>query len=317
MPVPDRREFLRLARQATLVPVSKAISADLLTPVSAFLALAAGEPHAFLLESVEGGEKIGRYTFLGARPRQIVAARGKQLRIEYPGRRRIERRELEGGILPLLRQLLRQHRAATVPGLPPFTAGAVGYLAYDAVRHLERLPERAADDLALPDAVFMLFDRLLAFDHLRHEIHIIAAADVRRESPSRAYQRALRDIESIQRRLAAGPPPGAMKPRKPPRGSLKLHYTTPHRDFLRTVRRAKEYIAAGDAFQVVLSQRVDFTPGAGPLDIYRALRRVNPSPYMYFLRMGGLHVLGSSPEMLVKVSEIGRASCRERVYVLV
>ncbi len=314
---PDPSEFRRLAREHTLVPVSKSISADLQTPVSAFLSLAAGEPHAFLLESVEGGEKIGRYTFLGARPYLIVSSRGEEVRLEYPGTRR--KPETVAGrkrgedprstigtagqpnVFRVLRDLLGKHRVAQVPGLPPFTAGAVGYIAYDVVRQIERLPARAKADVALPDCVFMLFDRLLAFDHLRHEIHIIAVADVR-ESPRRAYEQARRDIAAIEKRLAAGLPRTALRPAKPTSSKLKVRSTMSRGDFLKAVKRAKQYIAAGDIFQVVLSQRLDFQPGAEPLAIYRALRRVNPSPYMYFLRMGAMHVLGSSPEMLVRVS---------------
>ena len=183
---PDYKEFSRLAREFTLVPVVKSVTADLLTPVSAFLAMAANEPDAFLLESVERGEQIGRYTFLGARPYLKVRARGEDVVLQR-GRTGEQR---QGSVLPILKELLRQHRPATIAGLPPFTAGAVGYFAYDAVRQLEKIGEQAKDDLALPDCVLMFFDRLLAFDHLRHQIHIIATADVSRESPRRAYDRA-------------------------------------------------------------------------------------------------------------------------------
>ena len=296
---PDYKEFSRLAREFTLVPVVKSIMADLLTPVSAFLAIAAREPNAFLLESVERGEQIGRYTFLGARPYLQVRARGENLVLQ---RGRI-REQSKGSVLPALKQLLRQHRPATVAGLPPFTAGAVGYFAYDAVRQLERIGERAKDDLALPDCVLMFFDRLLAFDHLHHQIHIIATADVSRESPRRAYDRALADIAVLERKLARGLRSTHWQNYGKPRNSkLTIHAGTSRRRFMKSVQRAKEYIAAGDIFQVVLSQRLDFSPGVAPFDIYRALRAVNPSPYMYFLRMGDTHVLGSSPEMLVRVT---------------
>ena len=172
---PDYKEFSRLAGEATLVPVVKSVAADLLTPVSAFLAIAANEPDAFLLESVERGEQIGRYTFLGARPYMQVRARGGDIEVQR-GKKKEKRR---GSAIQVIKELLRQHRPATVPGLPPFTAGAVGYFAYDAVRQLENIGEHAKDDFSLPDCVLMFFDRLLAFDHLRHQIHIIATADVR------------------------------------------------------------------------------------------------------------------------------------------
>jgi anthranilate synthase component 1 len=295
---PDYKEFSRLARSATLVPVVKSVSADLLTPVSAFLAIAAKQPYAFLLESNERGEQVGRYTFLGVRP--YLRIRAVQDAVEITGRKRETRR---GNVFQIVKELLREHRAAAVPGLPPFTAGAVGYFAYDAVRQLEKIGEHAKDDLSLPDAELMFFDRLLAFDHLRHQIHIVATADVARESPRRAYDRAARDIAALERKLTAGLRPALW--RKPAMGKLKklkVHAGTTRERFLRSVEQCKEYIAAGDIFQVVLSQRLDFVPEVEPFDLYRALRQVNPSPYLYFLRMDGTHILGSSPEMLVRVT---------------
>jgi anthranilate synthase component 1 len=310
---PDYKEFLRLSRAATLVPVVKSISADLLTPVSAFLAVADGEPDAFLLESVEGGEKIGRYTFLGVRPFLRLQSRGEEITIERG--RKLERRT--GNIFEVIKELLQQHRPAELEGLPPFTAGAVGYCAYDIVRRLERIGEHSEDDLDVPDCVLMFFDRVLAFDHLHHQIHIVASADVTREAPKAAYDRAVKDISRIEKKLAAGWKLSDW--RKATTKSLskiaKLNVKprTPKRKFLESVNRAKEYIAAGDIFQVVLSQRWDFEPGVEPLNLYRALRTVNPSPYMYFLRFGArgknagdnssaMHVLGSSPEMLVRTT---------------
>ena len=296
---PDFHEFSRLARKATLVPVVKSVSADLLTPVSAFLAIADKEPHTFLLESVERGEQIGRYTFLGARPYMRLKAHQGKVEIER-GRRR---ESLCENVFQAGKRLLREHRPATVPGLPPFTAGAVGYFAYDVVRQLERIGEHAKDDLSLPDAELMFFDRLLAFDHLRHQIHIVAAADVTRETPRRAYDRALGDIAVLERKLARGLSASLWRNSgKAKAGKLKVHARTRREDFLGSVERSKEYIAAGDIFQVVLSQRLDFAPGVAPFDLYRALRQVNPSPYLYFLRLGDTHILGSSPEMLVRVT---------------
>ncbi len=296
---PDFKEFSLLASSATLVPVVKSVSADLLTPVSAFLAIAGNEPHAFLLESVERGEQIGRYTFLGVRPYMRLRATGSKIEIER-GRKR---ERVDGNVFQILKQLLRDHRLAAMPGLPPFTAGAVGYFSYDVVRQLEKIGDRAKNDLALPDCELMFFDRLLAFDHLRHQIHIVAAADVSRESPRSAYERAVRDIGGLERKLASGLRPALWRKSKPPtRGALKVHAGTSRSNFMRGVERCKEYIAAGDIFQVVFSQRLDFVPGVAPFDLYRALRQVNPSPYLYFLRMGETHVLGSSPEMLVRAT---------------
>ena len=312
---PDFKEFSRLAGESTLVPVVKSVSADLLTPVSAFLAIAQRESHAFLLESVERGEQIGRYTFLGAAPYMRVKSRHGKVEIERgrktPTSRAKNPREMghppphDAGenVFQVLKRLLREHRPAIMPGLPPFTAGAVGYFAYDVVRHLEKIGDHAKDDLSLPDAELMFFDRLLAFDHLRHQIHIIATADVSREKPQRAYARALRDIAALERKLASGLSPALWrKSGKAKLGKLKVHAATKREAYMRDVERCKEYIAAGDIFQVVLSQRLDFVPEIAPFDLYRALRQVNPSPYLYFLKNGDTHILGSSPEMLVRVT---------------
>ena len=296
---PDYREFSRLAREATLVPVVKSVTADLLTPFSAFLAVAANEPDAFLLESVERGEQIGRYTFLGAKPYMQIRARGEEVSI-------IRRRHKEirkGDVFKIVKEQFKQHRPASLRGLPPFTAGAVGYFAYDAVRRLENIGSHAEDDVSVPDCVLMFFDRLLAFDHLHHQIHIIATADITQESPRRAYDRAVADIAVLEKKLARGLSAATWKkPAAKSRAKLKVHAGLTKQQFEKSVEKAKEYIAAGDIFQVVLSQRLDFVPEVAPFDIYRALRTVNPSPYLYFLRMGDMHVLGSSPEMLVRVT---------------
>jgi len=294
---PDYKEFSRLAREATLVPVVKSVMADLLTPVSAFLAISHREQDAFLLESVERGEQIGRYTFLGARPYMQLRARGSA--VELLRRKKKEARR--GNVFQIAKELLLEHKPAHISGLPPFTAGAVGFCSYDIVRQLENIGDDTKDDLELPDCVLMFYDRLLAFDHLRHQIHIVAAADVRSESPRKAYDRALADIAALEKKLSALRP-GGWQANGTRRGKLKVHPLSTRKHFEDSVRRAKEYIAAGDIFQVVLSQRLDFTPEVAPFDAYRALRAVNPSPYMYFLKMGDTHVLGSSPEMLVRVT---------------
>jgi anthranilate synthase component 1 len=304
---PDFQHFSELARAATLVPVAKTISADLLTPVSAFLALAEGEKHAILLESVEGGEKIGRYTFLGIRPYMIFRASSSGIEIE----RRGKREKLKGDLFAELNRIFSSHRPAKVEGLPPFTCGAVGYFSYDVVRRLEKLPKRAKDDLKLPDCALMFFDRLLAFDHVRQQIHIIATADVSGNDGSKAlrqaYEAAVTDIVALEKKLARGVPKAAN--RRATSKPIKIKHTTGEKDFLRSVERVKKYIAAGDVFQCVLSQRLELEPQVEPFAIYRALRTINPSPYMYFLQMDGVHVLGSSPEMLVKVTQqVGKSA---------
>jgi anthranilate synthase component 1 len=234
----------------------------------------------------------------------MVIGRGNEV-IMQRGRQRARG---NGNVLDTVRRLLRQHRPAILPDLPPFTAGAVGYFGYDFVRTLERLPDDTRDDLGLPDCVLMFFDRVLAFDHVRHQIHIIASADVREEIPKRAYARAVKDIDAIEKQLALGLRSASHRigrKRKPLKSNLKKPKIRPSSsecEYMDAVSAAKEYVAAGDIFQVVLSRREEFAPGVPPFDIYRALRTVNPSPYMYFLRMGDMHVLGSSPEMLVRVT---------------
>src|SRR3954471_23262585 len=296
---PEKKEFRRLAQElgTTLVPLVKTVAADLLTPVFAFLKIAAKEPESFLLESVEGGEHVGRYSYLGARPFMVVTPMADGIEIRH-GRKR-ERRN--GEVLRLLAALMAEHKPVRgIAELPPFTGGAVGFVAYDFVRRLERIPNTAKNDLRTPDLCLMFFDRVLAFDHVKQQIQPIASADVRDPKKERSeLQRAERDIAAIERKLG-----GAVRAGHARRSSAKtkVEAVTSKQDFLKSVRRAKEYIAAGDVFQVVLSQRWDLKIRSEPFDVYRALRRVNPSPYMFYLRMGDRHVLGSSPEMLVKVT---------------
>jgi len=297
--LPARAEFLKLARTHTLVPVYRRLTADVETPVTAFLRLAADEPECFILESVEGGENVGRYTFIGVQPYKRIVARGTQIEITEQGKTR----RSEGDIFALWKEAIEGHVPARVSGLPPFTAGAVGFFAYDVVRQIERLPDETEDDLGLPDACLMFFDEVLAFDHVKKEILLMVTADVRKQKPQAAYEDAVKRLAKMERRLAR-PLPKAK--RKKPAGKLKVEPQMKRRDFERAVERAKEYIAAGDVFQVVVSQRFDVRPEVDPFEVYRALRIVNPSPYLYFLRFGldkaaDTHIVGSSPELLVRV----------------
>lgn len=304
--LPSRGEFLKLSRKHSLVPVYRTVTADLETPVSAFLRIAAEEPEAFLLESVEGGEHVGRYTFIGIEPYKKMVARGREITVAE-GRRT---RSFAGDIFAELKRELSGHTSARLPELPPFTAGAVGFFAYDAVRLIERLPELAKDELGAPDACLMFFDQVLAFDHVKKEIHLIVTADLAREKREGAYERAVRRLNKLERRLAAALPKAK---KKKALGKLKLVARTPKAAFLKAVEKTKEYVASGDVFQCVLSQRFDCVPGVEAFEVYRALRIVNPSPYMFFLRFGmesagkakgkktSAHIVGSSPELLVRV----------------
>jgi anthranilate synthase component I len=297
--LPARAEFLKLARNHSLVPLYRTLTADLETPVTAFLRLAADEPECFMLESVEGGENVGRYTFIGIRPYRKIVSRGASIEITEKGKTR----KIEGDIFALWKEAIEGHTPARIPGLPPFTAGAVGFFAYDVVRQIEQLPDATKDDLGMPDACLMFFDEVLAFDHVRKEILLIVTADVKRQKADAAYEDALKRLNRLARRLARPLP--SLKHKKVS-GKLKVDFRTKKKDFLKSVEQAKEYIAAGDVFQVVLSQRFDVEPGVDPFSVYRALRIVNPSPYLYFLRFGlnkaaDTHIVGSSPELLVRV----------------
>src|SRR5665213_2605502 len=320
---PALREFLALAKRHSLVPVTRIVAADLETPVSAFLRVAATEPEAFLLESVEGGEHVGRYTFIGIRPYKRMIARNGTVTIQQ-GR---SRRMIDADIFAELKSALQGETPARLPGLPPFTAGAVGFFAYDVVRRIETLPETATDELQVPDAYLMFFDEVLAFDHVKKAIHIIITVGTRGPANAAGYRDAVKRLDRLQRKLYAAIPKAAKTPSRPVAGPLVLKARTKPADFLRAVEKTKEYIAAGDVFQCVLSQRFDCKPGVDAFEIYRSLRIVNPSPYMYFLRFGlepamkrgapssrtvsssakvgfrECHIVGSSPELLVRVAK--------------
>ncbi len=302
-PTPDA--FRKLARSHTLIPVYRTVTADLETPVSAFLRIADQEPEAFLLESVEGGEHVGRFTFIGIAPYKKMVAQGRQILVQ-DGRRR---RTFTGDIFEELKLALGGHTPARLAGLPPFTAGAVGFFAYDVVRLIEKLPELAVDELGVPDACLMFFDQVLAFDHVKKEILLIATADLTRGG---SYEKALKRLGRMEKRLSSALPASATKRSgKDKAGKLKMVPRTSKAAFLKSVAKAKEYIASGDVFQCVLSQRFDCEPGVEAFEVYRALRIVNPSPYMYFLRFGiertgeasAAHIVGSSPELLVRVHD--------------
>ncbi|MGA3164776.1 MAG: anthranilate synthase component I [Terriglobia bacterium] len=301
---PSFAEFRRLARHGNVVPVYRTIVADLLSPVSAFLSLSPqhgratdSHSHSFLLESVEGGERVGRYTFFGIDPFQIVSSRGDRITL----RRGAERQEETGNVFEFLRRLGARYHSVTVPGLPPFTAGAVGYVSYEAVRMLERLPPRVAPDVDLEDAVFMYFKSLLAFDHVKHRLFLISNVLTEEGTGSlrTKYDAACRHLDHLESLLRR---PLRLPSRRRPRGALRVRPNMPRSRYEAMVERSKEYIRAGDIFQVVLSQRMEVPVRVAAFDVYRALRVVNPSPYMYYLRLGESTVLGSSPEMLVKVA---------------
>ena len=286
-------EFRELAQRGTFVPVYKEIVADLLTPVSAFLKIAEHSDYAFLLESVEGGEQVGRYSFLGKDPFLILRSRGGKTIVDRAG----QTSESDKPFVTALRELMAAFHSPFVPGLPRFTGGAVGYFGYDAAAWFEPVTLQPATEVE-DEAGFMLFDTVLAFDHVRHRILIIANARITGDEDLESlYQFARAKIEFVERELERT----LSRTTPAPRQALDVTSNVSCDEFERRVRTAREYIAAGDIYQVVLSQRFETRFDADPFMAYRALRHVNPSPYMYFLRMGGRAIVGSSPEMLVRV----------------
>lgn len=308
---PTREEFSTLTQQGNLVPVYRELPADLETPVSVYLKLR-GQSSSFLLESVEGGEQLARYSFIGVNPARVITIRDDAVAMTPPAPGEMASEiQVEGDPLCAVRDVLHRYRAVTVPGLPRFIGGAVGFIAYDMVSKFERIRTHRGEDYApyplpdLPDAAFMLADTLIAFDHVKHRMLVIANAHVE-ENADRAYDDAVTRINRLIARLRQ---PLYL----PTRGSVanghQLSSNMSPDSYSRIVERAQEHIAAGDIFQVVLSQRFERETHAEAFEIYRALRRLNPSPYMFFLDFtradGGTDTqfIGSSPEMLVRLEE--------------
>jgi anthranilate synthase component 1 len=295
MKITSFEEFRSLAQRGTFVPVVKELVADLLTPVSAFLKIAEDADYAFLLESVEGGEHVGRYSFLGKDPFLILRAHDNGTTVDRGG----AATQSDEPLIDALRRLMADFQSPFVPGLPRFTGGAVGYLGYGAASWFEPVLGDLGDSGDGTDqAGFMLFDTVLAFDHVQHRILIIANARVSADDDLESlYQFACAKIQFLERELERN----LSGARPAQSGALEVSSNHTREQFERQVRTAKEHIAAGDIYQVVLSQRFEAEVAAEPFTVYRALRHVNPSPYMYFIRMGGVSVVGSSPEMLVRV----------------
>jgi anthranilate synthase component 1 len=291
---PGTQEFDRRAREGNLVPVSCDVPGDLDTPISAFLRLR-DLPRPFLLESAEGAEKIARYSFLGAEPPVTLRAFAGEVEIAEGGR--CVRRA--GDPLAAVRELLARYRPVADPTLPPFSGGLVGWFGYELIRTIERLPNAPPDDRGLPYCSLQLADTVMVFDHARHRVRIVANAFVE-DGAERAYRRARERIEAWLARLRRPAP--AVEPQAGPLPRLVVRSNMTRERYLAAVARCKEYIHAGDAFQIVLSQR--FAVDTGALDsfaVYRALRMINPSPFMFFLQGEDACLVGASPELLVRV----------------
>ncbi|MBS0210837.1 MAG: anthranilate synthase component I [Planctomycetes bacterium] len=303
--LPDFKTFEQLAAGVHLVPVWRRLTGDTLTPVTAFHRLDAGAC-ACLFESVVGGEKVGRYSFLSARPFQLIEARGQQVTktvFSDQGEPKKETRQVDDP-LAVLKQEVDAWRAAVVPELPPFCSGAVGYAGYDTVRYVEHLPHAPQDDRHLPDLSFAFFDSMVVFDHVNKTITVVAMArlDEHREDLQSAYREACAEVDRLVETLAH-PGDDLKLADISVAGAPRVNFESNFRreDFLGIVEKAKDYIRAGDIFQVVLSQRLKTKISAAPFEIYRTLRVVNPSPFMFYLRTPDATLVGSSPEIMVRV----------------
>ncbi|NNE69642.1 MAG: anthranilate synthase component I [Rhodothermales bacterium] len=293
-------DLVRAQREAgeerLIIPLHRRVSADLLTPVSAYLALRDGAEYAFLLESVEGGEKLARYSFLGRDPYRVIRGKGAPVEVQETATGQVESRQQT--IFQTLRQETEQHKEVRLPGLPRLTMGAVGYGSYDTVRLIEDLPDAPPDDLGLPDSIWCLYDTVAAFDHVKHQIVLMSGVFVEPDSDlGAAYDQALERIDRLAERLS--------RPSRGPSESVTLvgemSSNFDQADFEAAVETAKRHIYEGDIFQVVLSQRFHLPFRGDRFNLYRALRQVNPSPYLFYLEFSDFALIGSSPEVLVRV----------------
>ena len=298
MPNPDQTEFEDLFTKYDVVPVVEEIPIDFDTPVSLFSKVARGE-YCFLLESLEGGERWGRYSFIGINPLRVIKVKGWSVRVESPAGD-AEKLEVQDPI-EYLRGIFRGIKVAQVPGLPRFSGGAVGYLGYDMVRFIERLPEELEDTAGFNDAVLMFPEVILCVDNLKQTLKIIVNVETKAYvSASQALEDASTRIEEIKRRVRAG-----IDYPEVSGGDLEaeLEPEVPRERFKQAVERAKDYIRAGDIIQVVLSQRFSGKSQIPPFELYRAVRRINPSPYLFYLKLGDEVLIGSSPEILVRLTD--------------
>ncbi|MFA5200109.1 MAG: anthranilate synthase component I [Candidatus Omnitrophota bacterium] len=300
MYTPSLKEFLKLTTKGNLIPVYREINADLDTPVSAFLKLQKSD-YSFLLESVEGQEKIARFSFIGNSPSLIFKSKAKMVEIIYPGKNKSRKFKIEGSPLEEVKKIMQGFKSPEVKGLPRFYGGLVGYIGYDMVRFFENIPDKNKDSLGVPDIVLMLTDTLLIFDRLSHTLKILCNVIVP-ENSSRLkkiglYKNAVDKIELIHKEFAA-PFAAELNEKSPQRLDIKSNVKKG--EFMAMVKAAKEHIKKGDIIQVVLSQRFKIKTVKNDFAIYRSLRSLNPSPYMYYLKFKKFSVIGSSPETLVR-----------------
>ena len=296
---PSLEEFKKLAKSGNLIPVYKEILADLDTPVSAYMKIGDGD-YSFLLESVEGGEKWARYCFLGCDPAVVVSSKGRNITIDENGKR--QQSKIESGTpLSAIKEILARYNPVDVPGLPRFSGGAVGFISYDMVRFFEDLPEDTVDDLNVPDSQFIITDTMLVFDNVSQTIKMVSNAFIESDDLDEVYEQTIKKIGLLEEKLKT--PLKISTQANEEVVQPKFESNIEKEKFKGAVDKVKQYILEGDAIQVVLSQRLSFDIKKKAFDIYRALRTVNPSPYMYFLKFGDIEVVGSSPEILVRLED--------------
>lgn len=296
---PDLETFKKLAQAGNLIPVYREILADTETPVTAFSKIVEGD-FSFLLESVEGGEKIARYSFLGTGPEFIFSSKSKKAEIIQNGSRKIL--EIKQTPLEILRELIKKYRPVKIEGLPRFTGGAVGFFSYDLVNFFEKLPAPKKDNLNLPDINLMFMDTLVIFDHAKHTIKIVANAFCENKNPETAYEEALEKIKHLTQRLNKPLELEIFDPSEHFQEAAPADFESnfSRSEFCGAVEKILGYIKAGDIIQAVLSQRFSKKTKAAPFEIYRILRHLNPSPYMFYLNFGDLKLIGASPEVMVR-----------------
>ncbi len=303
---PNQQQFLKLTSKGNLIPVYAEVSGDLETPVSAYFKVAEKAKYSFLLESVEGEEKVARYSFLAKNPELVFKSQGNTMSIQrLSGKKaKVEQCTIKTTPLEFVRAIMKGYKLVDIPGLPRFCGGLVGYIGYDVVRFFERLPNQPKDDLKLPDILLVLTKDLIIFDHRNHKIKVVSCVSVNPKDSKQAklkkYRQALKTIQTLTNELH--------RPLKPSNARSdkflpQVRSNVTQAQFEKNVETAKKHIKAGDIIQVVLSQRFSVPVKTNPFNIYRSLRTLNPSPYMYYLNFDGLQIVGSSPELLVRCED--------------
>ncbi len=308
---PSEKEFLDLTKQGNLIPVCREILGDLETPVSAYFKIARKAKHSFLLESVEGEEKVARFSFLAKDPELVLQSKGRVVQISRYAKGKVstQMEDVKDTPLSFIREILRPYTFVDIPGLPRFCGGLVGYLGYDMVRFFEKLPRTTQDDLKLPDMFLVLAKDLIIFDHLNHKIKVVSCAYVNSKSSRAQRLKAYRcSIEHIERLISQLRQPlvcggSSRQSRRSLKTAARVRSNFTEKQFQKIVREAQKEIRAGEIIQVVLSQRFEVDLITEPFDVYRMLRALNPSPYMYYLNFDRVQVIGSSPELLVRCED--------------